>query len=89
MRDGSGRLVDQDGHVVKWAYCIRCGKPLTSWTGQHDGFGSQCYVRTTRDERRRLYDGAVEGREIEAGRYPAQLRRWDSLRARFGRLPLH
>ena len=67
VRDQLGRVVDDDGLPIRWAYCLRCGGALSNTGSQMDGFGTTCYVKLHRGERRRLHDRAVESREVERG----------------------
>ena len=55
-----------------------------------DGFGTTCYVKLHRGERRLMHDWAVESREVE--RWPrnaAKLRLGDRIRLLLRTLPVH
>lgn len=58
--DAGAQAADRE----RWAYCLRCGAPLTSDGSQIDGFGGSCYVKLDRGERERLRRGARESRRL-------------------------
>ena len=87
-RDLLGHVLAADGQPVRWAYCIYCGLPLTSWWSQTEGFGNTCYVKLDRDERQRLYDAAVQSWLLELG-YPPGLNLRDRWRNRLRLIRMH
>lgn len=67
-RDEFGHVLEGDGTPIRWTHCIACGESLAEGHSQVAGFEARCYVRLDRDERRRLYDRAVEVSNAASGR---------------------
>ena len=73
-----------------WAYCIRCGAPLTNMTSQSSGFGMQCREDLSENEQSRLRARAMELRASEHEvRYGERLHWLDRIPMRLRLVPRH